>query len=252
MTVRLLFQEVTVRYGAHEALAGVSGMLRGGEMLALLGPNGSGKSTLLRAAAGLQRHAGRVTLEAPRGARVGFLPQDNGARAALTVLETVLLGRLRALGIRVPAAEVARAGAALARLGIGGLAPRLLSELSGGQRQLVFLAQILVDEPAVLLLDEPTSALDLRNQLAPLSLLRDLAHGAGLAVMVALHDLNAALRFADRVLVLRQGRAVAEGAPPQVLTAELIAEVYGVRAAVARTESGGLAILPESAIEAGR
>jgi iron complex transport system ATP-binding protein len=127
-----------------------------------------------------------------------------------------------------------------------------LSELSGGQRQLVFLAQILVDEPAVLLLDEPTSALDLRNQLAPLSLLRDLAHGAGLAVMVALHDLNAALRFADRVLVLRQGRAVAEGAPPQVLTAELIAEVYGVRAAVARTESGGLAILPESAIEAGR
>jgi iron complex transport system ATP-binding protein len=193
-----------------------------------------------------------VTLEAPRGARVGFLPQDNGARAALTVLETVLLGRLRALGMRVPAAEVARAGAALARLGIAGLAPRLLSELSGGQRQLVFLAQILVDEPAVLLLDEPTSALDLRNQLALLSLLRDLAHGAGLAVMVALHDLNAALRFADRVLVLHEGRSVAEGRPPEVLTAELIAEVYGVQAAVARTASGHMAILPERAIEPGR
>jgi len=104
----------------------------------------------------------------------------------------------------------------------------------------------------VLLLDEPTSALDLRNQLALLSLLRDLAHGAGLAVMVALHDLNAALRFADRVLVLHEGRAVAEGRPPEVLTAELIAKVYGVQAAVARTASGGMAILPERAIEPGR
>jgi iron complex transport system ATP-binding protein len=249
MTVRLLIEDVTVRYGARTALHGISCTVRGGEMLALLGPNGSGKSSLLRAAAGLQRHSGRVTLDAPPGARLGFLPQDNGARTALTVLETVLLGRLRALGMRVPAAEVERASETLARLGIADLASRLLSELSGGQRQLVFLAQILVDEPAVLLLDEPTSALDLRNQFALLAMLRDLAERAGLAVMVALHDLNAAMGFADRVLVLQDGECRAEGPPREILTVGLLADVYGVHAVVARTDSGGIVIVPEAAIK---
>ena len=252
VTVRLLMEDVTVRYGARTALDGVSCTVRGGEVLALLGPNGSGKSSLLRAAGGLQRHAGRVTLDAPPGARLGFLPQDNGARAALTVLETVLLGRLRALGMRVPVAEVERASDALARLGIADLASRLLSELSGGQRQLVFLAQILVDEPAVLLLDEPTSALDMRNQVALLALLRDLAARSGLAVVIALHDLNATLRFADRVLVLQDGRCRAEGPPHEVLTVGLLAQVYGVHAAVARTDSGAIAIVPEAAMESGQ
>lgn len=249
VTIRLLIEDVTVRYGARTALHGVSCTVCGGEVLALLGPNGSGKSSLLRAAAGLQRHGGRVTLDAPAGARVGFLPQDNGARAALTVLETVLLGRRRALGMRVPAVEVERAGAALARLGIADLASRLLPELSGGQRQLVFLAQILVDERAVLLLDEPTSALDLRNQFALLALLRDLAERAGLAVLVALHDLNAAMRFADRVLVLQDGHCRAAGPPQEILTVDLLAEVYGVRAEVARTDTGGIAIIPQAALD---
>jgi iron complex transport system ATP-binding protein len=246
MTPRLALAGVGVRYGAHPALADVSFSVAAGEVVALLGPNGSGKSTLMRAVAGLQRHAGSVALQP--GTRLGFMPQDNAARSALTVLETVLLGRLRRLGLRVPAEEVARAAAALDRLGIAQLAPRLLSELSGGQRQLVFLAQLLCGEPGLLLLDEPTSALDLRNQLALLTLLRRLAAEEGAGVLVALHDLNLAARFADRVALLAAGRLAAIGTPAAVLTAATLAEVYAVEAEVLPAASGCPAILPLAAL----
>lgn len=248
MSARLEFDAVSVRYGGHRAVECVTLAARGGDVLALLGPNGSGKSSLLRAAAGLLAHEGQVRRSGigPRG--IGFLPQDNGARAALTVLETVLLGRLGALGLRVPAEEVARAIAALDRLGLAGLAGRLLGELSGGQRQLVFLAQLLCAEPQALLLDEPTSALDLRNQFTLLGLLRDLARTQGLVVVVAIHDLNAAAGFADRMAVLCRGRLVAQGTPAEVLTPSLMAEVYGLEAEVHESRAGRRVILPVAAL----
>jgi iron complex transport system ATP-binding protein len=240
MTGRIAIEQVSVRYGDRLAVDRVSFAAQAGEVVALVGPNGSGKSSLLRAIAGLARCSGAVRCDG----RIGFLPQDNGARAALTVMETVLLGRIRALGLRVPEAEVARATAALERLGIADLALRLVSELSGGQRQLVFLAQMLASDPAILLLDEPTSALDVRNQLALLALLRDLAHGAGLLVVVVLHDLNAAARFADRMLVLSRGCLVADGRAEDVLTEALLSEVYGVQAEVGLSRGGLPFVLP--------
>jgi iron complex transport system ATP-binding protein len=245
MTGRIAIEQVSVRYGDRLAVDCVSFAAQAGEVVALVGPNGSGKSSLLRAMAGLARCSGAVRCDG----RIGFLPQDNGARAALTVMETVLLGRIRALGLRVPEAEVARATAALERLGIADLALRLVSELSGGQRQLVFLAQMLASDPAILLLDEPTSALDVRNQLALLALLRDLARRAGLLVVVVLHDLNAAARFADRMLVLSEGRLFADGAAADVLTEVLLADVYGVQAEIGVSRGGLPFVLPVEAIE---
>ena len=242
---------IAVRYGQHRALDNVSLAFRGGEVLALIGPNGSGKSTLLRAIAGLQRHDGRVALHGLAREAIGFLPQDSGSRAALTVLETVLLGRRRALGLRVPAAEVARVGRVLGQLDLERLAGRMLGELSGGQRQLVFLAQVLVAEPAVLLLDEPTSALDLRHQMELLALVRRLARETGLAAVIAIHDLNAAARFADRIAVLSQGRLVATGAAAEVLTASMLAEVYGVEARIHRDAEGLPHVVPMAALPRG-
>ena len=244
--MRLTLDAVSVRYGGMIAVQDVSLAAQAGEVLALLGPNGSGKSSLLRAVAGLQAHGGAVRRDG--AGEIGFLPQDNGARAALTVLETVLLGRLRSLGMRVPSEEVARAAGSLARLGIGGLAGRLLSELSGGQRQLVFLAQLLAAEPAALLLDEPSSALDLRNQFELLALLRDLARRQGLLVVIAIHDLNAAARFADRIAVLHAGRLVALGTPEAVLTPGLLADVYGLRAEVMTSNAGHRVVMPIDAL----
>jgi iron complex transport system ATP-binding protein len=119
--VRLAVRDLSVRYGARVALDSVRFEARGGEVVALIGPNGSGKSTLLRVIAGLQRHHGSLALDGAAREAVGFLPQDNGARAALTVLETVLLGRRRALGWRVPETELGRAAEALRQLGIAAL-----------------------------------------------------------------------------------------------------------------------------------
>jgi iron complex transport system ATP-binding protein len=246
--MRLSVEDLSVRYGARLALDSVRLDARGGEVVALIGPNGSGKSTLLRAIAGLQRHAGGVALDGAARDAIGFLPQDNGARAALTVLETVLLGRRRALGWRVPAAELARAGEVLRRLGIAALAERLLGELSGGQRQMVFLAQLLAAEPRVLLLDEPTSALDIRHALSLLALVRELTRGRGLVTIIAIHDLNAAARFADRVALLCEGRLLADGRPDRVLTEATIARAYGVHAHVHAAPDGHIAISPSRAI----
>ncbi len=246
---RLHLDAVGVRYGAERALDGIDCTVRAGEFVVLVGPNGSGKSSLLRAVAGLQRHEGRVRLDGAPPAAIGFMPQDNGAYAALTVLEAALLGRMRALGLTVPPAELDRALASLDRLGIAHLAARRLTELSGGQRQLVFLAQLLASEPAVLLLDEPTSALDMRNQLLLLDMLAQLAHANGLIVVAALHDLNAAARFADRVLVLDRGRLVADGPPAATLTAELIARTYRVRAEIVHLPGSSVAIVPVAALD---
>ncbi|MBP0466095.1 ABC transporter ATP-binding protein [Roseomonas sp. PWR1] len=247
--MRLTVVDLSVRYRGHAALDAVALEARGGEVLALIGPNGAGKSSLLRAVAGLQRHGGTVRIDGATTGPVGFLPQDHGARAALTVMETVLLGRRRALGWRVPEAELARAADALRRLGIAKLAGRLLGELSGGQRQMVMLAQVLAAEPAVLLLDEPTSALDIRHVLSLLTLVRELTAASGLVTLVAIHDLNAAARFADRVALLKDGRLLAEGAPREVLTEARIAEAYGVAAHVHAAPDGHVAISPCRAID---
>ncbi|MBL8838715.1 MAG: ABC transporter ATP-binding protein [Alphaproteobacteria bacterium] len=232
----LSLERLGVRYGGHVALCEVSLDVARGEVVALVGPNGSGKSTLMRAVAGLARHDGRIGFAG--GARVGFMPQDFGSRAALSVLEVVLLGRLRTLALRVDRDDVDAAALLLGRLGIAELAHRLIGELSGGQRQLVFLAQVLAGVPAVLLLDEPTSALDLRNQLELLGLVRRLTREKGLATIVSLHDLNTAARFADRVAVLCAGRLHATGEPRAVFTAAMLRAVYGVEADVGADSNG--------------
>ena len=225
----LVAEALTVRYGGRVAVDRVSLRAEPGEVLAVLGANGSGKSSLLRALAGTQRHEGTVRLS--RGP-AAYMPQDNAACAALTAFEVVLLGRLRSLALRVGTADLRAAQAALAELGVAHLAGRRIGELSGGQRQLVFMAQVLAADPAVLLLDEPTSALDIAHQLQVLSLLRTATARRGLVTVAVLHDLNAAARFADRVALMRDGRVLRAGPPDEVFTRPVLREAYGVDVAV--------------------
>jgi iron complex transport system ATP-binding protein len=237
--VRLAVEELGVTYGGIPGVSGIRLEAEPGTVTAVVGPNGAGKSTLLRAVAGQIPTTGRIAfdgVEVPARARrlrageVGFLPQDLSARPALTVFEVVLLGRLGTLGLRVGPTDLEAAQTALTDLGIVQLAHRYVGELSGGQRQLVYLAQVLVRGPRLLLLDEPTSALDLRNQLEILQLVRRETHGRGLTTLLAIHDLNAAARFADQVL--HDGRRWSAGAPALTLTPDMLAEVYGVEAEV--------------------
>lgn len=228
-----------------------------GETVALVGPNGAGKSTLLRAIAGLIPSTGSIRLDGvelanaslrARAARMAFMPQALPHRVALSVLEGVM-GSLRASplegdhgGGSADARE--RAVAAIERVGVMYLALQSLDRLSGGERQLASLAQAIVRSPRLLLLDEPTSALDLRHQVAVMSLVRELAHeGSGRVVVVVLHDLNLAARWADRVVVLERGAVRATGAPEDAITPEILGAVYGVDARVERCTRGRLQIM---------
>ncbi|EFH09782.1 ABC transporter ATP-binding protein [Pseudoroseomonas cervicalis] len=234
-------EALTLRLGGQPILHGLDLAVAPGEVVALLGPNGSGKSSLLRALAGLLPHGGRRV--AP--ARTGYMPQDQGATGgALSVLEVVLLGRLRQLGAVVAEADLLAAAAALEEIGIAALAERPLAALSGGQRQMVFLAQLLAGAPEALLLDEPTSALDIRHGLHVLQLVRRLARARGLPALVVLHDLNAAARCADRIAVLREGRLLCCDAPAAVLTPALVETVFGVVAEIRPARDGLPCVIP--------
>ncbi|WP_347268061.1 ABC transporter ATP-binding protein [Paracoccus sp. (in: a-proteobacteria)] len=241
---------VAVHYGSRRVLAGLDlPLMRPGEVTVLAGPNAAGKSTLLRAIAQLQGHRGQVLLDGqdlarmPAQARarlIGFMPQTLPAGSSLVVLESVIAA-LRAGGAGAAQAD-RKAMATLDSLGIATLALEPLSALSGGQRQMVSLAQAIVRDPRLLLLDEPTSALDLARQVRLLSELRRLA-GEGRIVVAVLHDLALAAQWADRIVLMHAGRTHAEGRPDQVLTPALLAEVYGVEARVERCSRGRIMVL---------
>ncbi|MFO0996897.1 MAG: ABC transporter ATP-binding protein [Alphaproteobacteria bacterium] len=228
-----------VAYGSHRVLADISLTASPGTVTGIVGPNGAGKSTLLSAIMGLHPYHGVVRFEGTefRAAnrrdwahRVSYLPQGSTARSSLTVLEAVLLGRMETLGFRVSRRELDRAHAALEAIGLESLARRRLGELSGGQRQLVFIAQALSRSPSLMILDEPTNTLDLRNQLEILGLLRDRATRHNLTVVTVIHDLNLAARFSDALAVLDKGRIAAYGRPTEVMTPSLLETVFGVEA----------------------
>jgi iron complex transport system ATP-binding protein len=248
--VKLTVEGLSVRYGATPAIAAVDLVADPGEVLAVIGPNGSGKSSLVKAIAGLVKHEGVVRFDGSpvRPERIGYMPQDIGARAALTVLEAVLLGRLGRLGLRVRPEDLAAVEAVLGELDLMPLASRYLGELSGGQRQLVFLAQALASEPALLLLDEPISALDIRHQLEVMEIVLRMTRARSLTTLVILHDLNIAARFADAVMVMRQGRVVCCGKPDDVIELEMVASVFGVQAALSSAPDGRLIVTPLRAL----
>ncbi len=211
-----------------------------GSLVALIGPNGVGKSTLVRALAGLQPASGQVTLQdeplatlspRERQRRVAYLPQTLPQATSLVVYE-MLLGAAYLSGETVQAQITAAIARVADSLGITELMLRRLSELSGGQRQMVGLAQVLVRQAPLLLLDEPTSALDLRWQLNVLEVVRRYVRERQAIALVASHDLNLALRFADQVIMLAPGGDCRMGEPLQVVTPDSLQTCYGVQGRV--------------------
>jgi iron complex transport system ATP-binding protein len=248
--VVLEVQALSAGYANRPVLRGVGLRVSPGTVLAVVGPNGSGKSTLVKAVAGLLPFEGRVLLEgeAVRPSAIGYMPQDVQAPASLTVVDVVLLGRIGRLRLKVTAADLDAVQQALESLGVADLAGRYLGELSGGQRQLVFLAQALVAQPQVLLLDEPISALDISHQLEVLQLVKSLTLARGLRTIMVLHDLNAASRFASQVALLSRGELLALGTPSEVLTTARIARAFGVETEALRSADGHPVLLPLRAL----
>ncbi|MGE0725715.1 MAG: ABC transporter ATP-binding protein [Alphaproteobacteria bacterium] len=240
MSPALAIDAVSVRLGGRTVVDRVSLTIPAGHMVALIGPNGAGKTTLLRAAAGALAHdgairiAGRdaIAMDGDERARVvAYMPQGREVAWAIAVRELVALGRLphRAFGARPSAADRAAVDQAIAAVDLAALAGRPATRLSEGERARALRARTQAQATPIQLVDEPTAAHDPNHQLQVMEILRARAD-AGAAVVVVLHDLTLAARFAHALALLDRGRLVATGAPDEVLTAERLATVYRVSA----------------------
>ena len=252
--IGLSASDISVRLGGRLVLDGVAAAFQPGRVTALLGPNGAGKSTLLACLAGLRTpDQGQATLDGEplitldrreRARRIGLLPQSGDVHWDIDVETLVGLGRFphrQRWGSSV--ADDAAVAHAMAATDITDLRARGVLTLSGGERSRVLLARVLAGEPRWLLADEPLASLDPSHQLDVLDLLRRAASdGAG--VIVVLHDLGHALRLADDVLLLREGRVIAFGPRDTVLTEAGITETYGVAAEIGQTREGGRFVVP--------
>ena len=230
-------ENLTLARGGRTVLEGMTTALRPGEVTAILGPNGAGKSTLLAALAGLIAPvSGELTLASDamiaipspqRARRIGYLPQAGEVAWNLSVRALAGLGRLPWRGVSNPAEDAAAVEQALAAMDLTALANRPVHTLSGGERARALLARVLATGAEWVLADEPLAALDLAHQLVFTAHFRALA-AAGKGVVLVLHDLALAMNHATRVLVLGEGRLIADGPPEAALTAEVIAQVWGV------------------------
>jgi iron complex transport system ATP-binding protein len=247
VVVTLAARAVSWSAGGKLIVDGIDLEVGRGELLGLLGPNGSGKSSLLRLLAGVRKPGGGAVLldgdplqALPRRAvarRVALVEQQADTEVDLRVLDVIRLGRIPHRGVfgGDRTADDDAVALAVARTGLAERLEQPWRTLSGGERQRVQIARALAQDPRELLLDEPTNHLDIHHQLELLALVAALP----VTSIVALHDLNLAAMFCDRLLVLRDGRAVAAGPPDEVLTPELIADVYRVRAVVTPDGPGG-------------
>ena len=261
----LKIQDLSVFYYQRQILHGINLNVQSGEVTALIGPNGAGKSTLVRAVSGvIPVDSGKINssddfsrsidlLSLPPMQRARYLavvPQAVSLPPAFTVWETVLMGRtpyLNFLG-QTSARDEEIVHLALQKVDALDLVERRVGELSGGEQQRVLLARALAQSTPILLLDEPTSNLDLHYQINFMELVRGLARNDNLAVLIALHDLNLAARYADRVALLVQGEIKAAGTPRQVLTPDLISAAYHLPVAVVpHPFADALLVLPGAA-----
>ncbi len=233
-------QSLASGYRGRLVLEEVTFSVERGEVVALIGPNGAGKTTLMRTLSGvLKATSGRVLLDgedaaslspARRAAKIAVVPQARELPADFSVWQTVLLGRTPYLGWlgRIQEEDRRRAAQAIERAGLQGYESRPVGELSGGEQQRVLLARALAQETPILLLDEPTSNLDLKHQSVLLNLVRRQAHQRAQAALMAVHDLNLAAIYADRIILLAGGRLQACGTPEQVLRPEILQQAYQV------------------------
>jgi len=251
----LQIRGLTFEYRPGEpVLSGVEFKAATGRLCCLLGPNGSGKTTLLRCMLGLLPTArGSVVLDGKPARKysrrelarlMAYVPQFPQSAFAFTVGELVLLGRFSHTGLLGLAGEQDRAVARQAMIMTDTLAfaERTLAELSGGEAQRVMIARALAQQPQVMLLDEPTSHLDIKNQLSIYRMMVRLAHEWPMAVVCVSHDVNLAGRFADELVLMRDGRVVAAGPPAEVISADVLRRAYDVEVELIESGDGTVVV----------
>ena len=247
MSALAVADHVVLRLGTRDVLRDVSASFAAGEVVALVGPNGAGKSSLLRVLAGLIKPASGAVLLGGRNLanlstaeisrHIAYLPQARAIHWPMAVRAIVALGRLphHIAGTTTAGRDANAIAAALTAMDIASLADRPVLSLSGGEQARVLMARALAQEPQLLVADEPTAGLDLRHQLDLMNCLSARAAVGGTSI-VALHDLGLAARFASKVILLADGRIVAQGPAADVLTGTRISAVYGVKLSVTHVD----------------
>jgi iron complex transport system ATP-binding protein len=256
---RLSADRLSLGYDATPVVADLSVDIVDGTVTAIVGPNACGKSTLLRGLARLMKPvAGQVILDGHDitalhtkkvARRLGLMPQTSIAPDGITVSDLVSRGRFPHQRVfrQWSTDDEQAVTAALAAAGVTDLAGRQVDELSGGQRQRIWVAMLLAQETPVILLDEPTTFLDIAHQIELLELLVSLSRDNGRTVVAVLHDLNHACRFADQIVAMKAGRVIAKGAPAEVITPELMEEVYGIACQIiADPQTGTPLVIPRA------
>lgn len=239
---KITIKDLTFSYGNHKILDQISLSVNDSEMLSLVGPNGSGKTTLIKCIDRiLKPSSGTILLDGKDIDRlsrqeiaraIGYVPQSSSSPLSTTVFDTVLMGRRPHIGWRVSDKDLDKVAEVLGMLHLDDLAMRDFGQLSGGQKQKILIARALAQEPSVLLLDEPTSNLDIRHQLEVMEILSSLVKKSRISAVMAIHDLNLAAGFSDRLAMLHNGKIYADGHPDALLNADNMRSIFGVEAAV--------------------
>jgi iron complex transport system ATP-binding protein len=244
--MKLDVKGVFFSYNSRPALNGVTLGVEAGEVVTIVGPNGSGKTTLLKCIDRiLKPKIGTILVEGQDAGKMdikklakllSYVPQSADSVFPYTAFDVILIGRRPHLSWGVSENDREVVSQALELMGLSQMALRPISELSSGERQKVLIAKALAQEPQVLLLDEPTSNLDLRAELEVLGLIERMVEERGITAIMAMHDLNLASRFSQRIILLKEGKVYATGKPGSVLTPENIRSAYGVEALVENGE----------------
>ncbi len=258
--MKLKVNNVEFGYNSTPVLENISMELDRSEILGVVGPNGAGKSTLIRCINRiLKPQRGSILLEGEEikhmsmmeiAKKLGYVPQTASHTFPATVFDTVLMGRRPHIGWRSSKKDAKNVVEVLKLMEIEDLAMRDFNELSGGQQQKVLIARALAQEASTLLLDEPTSNLDIQHQLEVMEIIKDLVTKKGISAIMAVHDLNLASRYTDKVLIMKRGRIFDVGSPYDVLTPENIMSVYNVEAEVINRNGRRPYIVPIRSIRA--
>jgi len=252
--LKLVIKDLSFSYSSSPVLKGVNLAVEMGEVLSIVGPNGSGKSTLLKCINRiLKTKHNTVFVDGKDVSKLnlkelskimGYVPQSSVSVFPFTVFDVVMMGRTPYIHWSPSEEDYEIVAETLNFLGLSELAMRYFNELSGGEQQKVIIARALAQQPQILLLDEPTSNLDIKHQLEILCILKDLARSKHCSVIMAMHDLNMASRFSDKMLMLKDGCIFAVGTPEEVLTEENIEAVYGIKARVTKSIVGKPQVVP--------
>lgn len=235
-------------YGDKTILEDISFEAGSGEVVTVLGPNGSGKSTLIKSMCRVMKpRSGSISVDGqdvfsiPKedfAKLVSYVPQNPEFIGYSSVYDAVLIGRRPYVTWNYSKMDIDKAAESMVQMKVDHLYDRQVAELSGGQRQRVTLARALTQDPKIYVFDEPTSALDLRNQLDTLKIMRTIVHERDSCMIIALHDLNLAIRYSDKVLVIKDGMVYGFGTPDEVITEQMILDVYGVEAEIVDSPRG--------------